>query len=114
MPSMLLDIITDAIAPQPDMDVVDHGATAATLLEAAERTDADVIILARNGAATTEDYDELLYGRRHLKVIEIFGEGRYGSLYELRPRRLSLGEMSPSQLVDVIRGSAAPAARADL
>jgi chemotaxis response regulator CheB len=114
MPSMLLDIISDAIAPHPDMDIVGKGAKAATLFEAAERTNADVVILVRKGVAENEGYDELLYRHSRLKVIEISGEGHYGSLYELRPRHLPLGEMSPPRLVDAIRESVNRAAGAEL
>jgi hypothetical protein len=38
-------------------------------------------------------------------VIEISGEGRYGALYELRPRRIALGELSPPRLIDAVRTS---------
>ena len=113
MPSMLLDIIADTIAPQPDMDIVGEGAMGTSLLDAAERTNADIVILARGGDADDEDYDELLYGCPRLKVLEIFGEGRYGSLYELRPRRVPLGELSPPRLVGAIRGSTRPATGLD-
>lgn len=106
---MLLNIITDTLAPQPDMDIVGEDPMAASLLDAAERSNADVVILARHGEGDG-GYDELLYGCSRLKVIEIFGEGRYGSLHELRPRRVPLGEMSPPRLVDVIRAAASPAA----
>jgi len=102
---MLLNIIADTIAPQSDMDIVGRGAAGASLLETAERTDADVVILARDGAAESQNYDALLHGRPRLRVIEILEAGRSGSLHEMQPHHMPLGELSPRHLVEVIRGS---------
>ena len=74
---MLLDIITDTIAPQPDMDIVGKGRMEKDLLDAAEQTDADIIITARGTATEYKDYDELLYRHCRVKVLEILDEGRY-------------------------------------
>jgi hypothetical protein len=101
---MLVDIITDTIAPQPDMDVVGKDTMEKDLLDAAELTNADIIITARSTATEYKDYDELLYRHCRIKVLEILDEGRYGSLCEMRPRRVALGEMSPLRLLEAIRG----------
>jgi DNA-binding NarL/FixJ family response regulator len=113
MPPMLLDIITDTIAPQPDMDIVAKGRIEMDLLDAAEQTNADIVITARSAATEYKDYDELLYRHCRIKVLEILDEGRYGSLCEMRPRRVALGEMSPLRLLEAIRGSADIAVGAD-
>src|SRR5262245_47612795 len=112
MPPMLLSIITDTIAAQRDLDIVGRFGRALGLVETAERIDADVVVVARTGADNPAEYDELLYRHSRLKVIEIFGEGRYGTLYELHRRHLPLGEMSPPQLVDAIRAAVSGTARA--
>jgi hypothetical protein len=101
---MLMDIIGNTVASQPDMEIVASVAGEPSLLRAADRNHADVVVLARNDPVEGE-YDELLYGRCTLKVIEIGREGRHGSLYELRPYRVSLGEMSPTGLLQAIRAS---------
>jgi hypothetical protein len=110
---MLHDIITDTIAPQYDMEIVGKGRTEMDLLDAAEQTNADIVITVRNAATEGKDYDDLLYRHGRIKVLEIFAEGRYGSLCEMRPRRVALGEMSPLLLLEAIRGSAGMAAGAD-
>jgi DNA-binding NarL/FixJ family response regulator len=102
---MLVNIIADTISSQRDMDVVSGADTTASLPDAAAQAKADVVILARNGARERADYRELLYAHSRLKVIEISSEGRYGALYELRPRRVSLGELSPPRLIDAVRAS---------
>jgi hypothetical protein len=104
MMPLSLDIVANIIAAQPDMDLVENVGGETDLREAAEQGDADVVILSRRSRRDGE-YDELLYARSHLKVIEIEGEGRCGSLYELKPHRVPLGEMSPTGLLDAIRTS---------
>jgi hypothetical protein len=103
---MLVDIITNIIAPQPDMDIVHEGGSTADLLDAARQSSADIVITVHGVATARKDYDDLLYSDRHIKVIEIFAEGRLGSLYVMQPRRVALGEMSPPRLLEAIRGSA--------
>jgi DNA-binding NarL/FixJ family response regulator len=112
LPPMLMDIIGNIVATQSDMDIVGTVAAGRSLLRAADRSRADVVVLARHDSGEGQ-HDELLYAHCRLKVIEIGGEGRQGSLYELRPSRLSLGEMSPAVLLRAIRTPAAavPGAR---
>jgi DNA-binding NarL/FixJ family response regulator len=106
MPPMLLDIITDTIAPQPDMDIVQEDKSGMNLVDAAEQTNADIVITTRDAGGDSKDYDELLYRHGRIKVLEIFAEGRFGWLREMRPRRVALGEMSPPRLLQAIRESA--------
>jgi len=106
---MLTEILADSLAPQPDMELVDDSVADGSLLGAAQRSHADVVIVARDDGEGA-GYDDVLYGSSRLKVIEISGQGRSGSLHELRPRRLALGELSPLGLVDAIRAAALPAA----
>jgi chemotaxis response regulator CheB len=110
---MLHDIITDIIAPQPDMDIVGKGRMEMDLLDAAEQTNADIVITVGKAATEGKEYDDLLYRLGRIKVLEIFADGRYGSLCEMRPRRVALGEMSAVRLLETIRGSAGMAAGAD-
>ena len=102
MAPMLLDIVANIVAAQPDMDIVEGVESETDLLKAVEFSDADVVILSRRTPVQGE-FDGLLHSRSCLKVIEIEGEGRCGSLYELRPHRVPLGEMSPAGLLDAIR-----------
>jgi hypothetical protein len=94
---MLLDIVANIVAAQPDMDIVEGVESETDLLKAVEFSDADVVILSRRTPVQGE-FDGLLRSRSCLKVIEIEGEGRCGSLYELRPHRVPLGEMSPRRI----------------
>src|SRR5262249_59146863 len=88
------------------MDIVGKGRMEMDLLDAAEQTNADIVITARSTATEHKDYDELLHRHCRIKVLEILDEGRYGSLCEMRPRRVALGAMSPLRLLAAIRGAA--------
>jgi hypothetical protein len=107
MTPMLLEIVTRTIATQPDLYISGKVGRGECLLRAAERTDADIFI-ASAGAATREQYEELLHERPRLKVLEIVSNDGHGLLYEMHPRRVPLGEISLVILMDVIRASARP------
>ena len=101
MPRILREIIEQAVADEPDMEIVEGDA--GPLLEAVEASKADFVIA---GA----DYDlgevaRVLAERPRLRVLAVSGVGREAFLYELRPTRTPLGEVSPRTIVDAIRGA---------
>jgi hypothetical protein len=50
----------------------------------------------------SEPYRRLLDDHPRLKVLALEGDGRSGSIWELRPHRIPLGELSPRRLVQAI------------
>lgn len=74
------------------------------LLTAAQRTGADVILIGQKAKESREQYEELLLRQPRLKVLTIADDGKTGSLYELRPQRIPLGEVSADVLCAAIRG----------
>jgi hypothetical protein len=68
---------------------------------------ADVAILAGSGGPLSERAHELLKLRPLLRVLAVAYGGREGSLYELRPHRTPLGELSSHVLLDAVRTGAA-------
>jgi DNA-binding NarL/FixJ family response regulator len=104
LPRMRRDIIADVLAMQSDMEVVGEVAALGELVEAVERGGADVLVIGRDDAALAAG---LLERRPRLKVLAVAEEGRACSIYELRPRRVELGELSPQLLVDAIRAAVA-------
>jgi DNA-binding NarL/FixJ family response regulator len=100
---MLREIIERAVTGQPDMEIVDELPHDQMRAEALMRTAADVVISAGNhdpGAV-----QQLLEELPRLKVLVVSGDGRDTALYELRPTRTPLGEVSPQTIVDAIRGA---------
>jgi DNA-binding NarL/FixJ family response regulator len=102
---MLVDIVKDVIASDEDIDVAGEVEGHTGLLEAAIRTQADVVVLREPADSASEVYSELLYGRPRLKILAITADGRRGFLHDLQPRVVALGEMSSTSLVDAIRAA---------
>lgn len=137
MPRMLREILVNVIDAEGDMRVVSAGdgeADAASAVSAAvsaaaaavrvqprdaalaarvasERPDVVIVGLERGELPTV--CGELLGCFPHLKVLAIEERGRQASLYELRPVRTVLRDVSAHELVASIRGAARPVAAAD-
>ena len=102
LPALLVDIVTPTIEAAPEFRIVGNVGRGESLLDAVERTDADIII-ATESIVAREEYVDVFYARRSLKVVEIMSNGLYGAIYELRPRRVHLGELSQPWLLSVLR-----------
>ncbi|WP_328475148.1 hypothetical protein OHA21_17710 [Actinoplanes sp. NBC_00393] len=94
-PGILRDVIVQLIGRCADMRIVDVAAdpAAAAIWPAA----ADVVLCDLDDA-------ERILRPCHLKVIALGDDGRRAALWELRAHRTEVGGMSPSQLVEMIRG----------
>jgi DNA-binding NarL/FixJ family response regulator len=106
----MLDIIHHVIAAEPDMaviGVVDDG----DLPAAVRRARADVVVVGQDAQAERDSYLQLLLHHPHIKVLAIADNGKSGSLYELQPRRVSLGKISARTLTQAIRGGAQPTSK---
>ena len=106
MPRMLLDMITDIVAPQAEMTVAGKMQDTADIVHAVKKTRADVVILTEPAITPSQNYQEVLYSRPHLGVLSITSDGRQLFLHKLRPVRTALGEVSPDSLVQAIQSSA--------
>jgi hypothetical protein len=95
---MMHEIIEIAILGQPDLQVVrsDRG----SLAEAIALSHADAVI---TGIDDPELAAALLERHPRLKLLAVVAEGREALLYELRPRREGLGELSPAALLAALR-----------
>jgi hypothetical protein len=92
LPHMLHDIIAHAIAAEPDMALEPDLASAAP----------DVVIVGTTDAAQP-GVAPLLVRWPESAVIAIEADGRNADYYELRPHRTHLGEISPTDLIRLIR-----------
>ena len=94
---MLADIIRRAIEEQADMEAVTpdrHGRGAIDL------TGIDVIVTAYDDQTAAV---RMLRDRPGLRVFALSAHGRESLLYELRPHRVALGEVSPREPIAHIR-----------
>jgi hypothetical protein len=103
MPRMLCDIIADALVRQPDMEMVGMLASREALPTTVEETGADVVVIGLKDSELPEECGRLFYTHPWTRVLGVGSDGRRGFLYELRPTKAPLGELSPQGLVDAIR-----------
>jgi DNA-binding NarL/FixJ family response regulator len=103
LPRLLQEIVERAVGGQPDMEIVADLPTARTLPAALAEARADVVI---SGAGhDSAELSDLLEERSRLKVLAVSNDGRDAVLYELRPVRTPLGELSPRTIVEAIRSA---------
>jgi hypothetical protein len=101
MAPLLRDIVREAIRREPDLDIVaEHDEI--DVRSAVELDDPDFIIVGEDASAQ-QDVRRLVGARRGLRALEVQADGRDSVLYELRPHRISLGEVSSDTLVRAIR-----------
>jgi DNA-binding NarL/FixJ family response regulator len=105
MPRMLREIVRRSVEADTDFTVVGELDDMASVVEAAERTEAQFVV-ADVGVTELAGVERLLEVLPHVKLLGIARDGRQGFLYELRPQRIPLGELSPETLLDVLRVAA--------
>lgn len=106
MPQMLRDIISGTLSSEADMDVVGELHGGVDLLTAASQMQAEVVVVGLADSELPGDCLRLFDLQRHIHVLGVSGDGRRAFLYDLRPQRTPLGELSPQELVDVVRAAA--------
>lgn len=105
MPAMLIDILSHVVASEFDMMVAGRIEDEENLLAATRRTRANVLLVGQTAEDERDKYGLLLRGRPNLKVVAIASDGKTGLLYELRPQRVPLGELSADALLKAIRAA---------
>ena len=106
MPGMLREMIGAAIDEAPDMTVVATVDDRSMLASSIAQTEADVLVVSAPDGQGAEALQPLLYRQPRLTLLTIGNNGHSTALHELRPYTLTLGEVSPAELVDAIRASA--------
>lgn len=109
MPRVLHDIICRSIDGCDDMVVVGsvHGGDDTVGPELWDAAPAVVVIGAKHPETAESRCPRLLAERAATKLLAVADDGGETFLYELRPSRTPLGELSPSALLAAIRSAAA-------
>ena len=102
MPPLLRGIVREALGPEPDLAVVGEHEAGVDVREAVARDRADFVIVGSDRTAD-ELVRSVVGASRGIRALELRADGRESVLYELRPHRVSLGEISPETLVRTIR-----------
>jgi DNA-binding NarL/FixJ family response regulator len=105
MPMMLLDIISEIVSSEPDLTVVEKIGEGSDVGAAARRVRADVVVV-QQSSDEPQTAEAALLSEQQFRVIALADDGHRGFLYELRPHRVPLGEISAGGLVAAIRAAA--------
>lgn len=103
---MLGAIVRETIARAPDIELVEELGDEADVGQAVERTGAAVVVLEASHPAVSDGKGAILdeVGGRP-RLIAIAEGGRESFLFSLVPTRFELGEVSPTSLLEAIRGN---------
>jgi hypothetical protein len=99
MSQMLREIVRSLVAGEPDLELVGELADARALADTVCRCGPDVVV----GHSTPSEIQRLLEQRPTMKILQVENNGRSSFLYELRPHRIPLGELSRARLLEVLR-----------
>ena len=104
------EIVREVVAAHPDMVLVTDSIDSDALLSGRAADVADVVIVGAEDERLPAVCGPLLYARPRVKVLAMEERGGDVVLYELRPHRVALGNMSAEHLAEVIRGTGRRAA----
>lgn len=105
LPVMLRQIVSQTIAAEPDLEIV--GELEDMRLAAARQPHVVIVGLGADEpvleACVPAVVRALLDHLPRAKVLGLLPDGRSGYVYELRPQRAPIGELSPATLITSIR-----------
>lgn len=102
MSPLLREIVRETLGREPGFDVVAEHEGGVDVREAVQAGDADFVVLGADATASAVTRALVVEGAR-LRALEVHADGLESVLYELRPHRVSLGEISPEMLLTTIR-----------
>jgi DNA-binding NarL/FixJ family response regulator len=105
-PTLLRDILEQAISREPDMEVIHEPVMAPPTADQLESP--DVVVVDGTDSEPAERARTLLHRWPHSHLLIITARGQRVLRYELLPRGVDLGELSPAQLTDAIRAAVRP------
>ncbi len=107
MPRLLQDILYTLASDVEEVELVGCPDDATGIDDAAVRTGADLVIACDRDAAW-HAVDSLLKRMPRTRALAVSADGRSGVLYELRPVRRVIGELSAATLRAAVAATAVP------
>jgi hypothetical protein len=95
-----------ALLHEDGLEVVGRYHSFEALSDALRRCEVDVIIVGARSEDAVALQGDLLAARPRLRVLLLDPRGGVGELFELRPRRVRLGAVTPRELARVVRDDA--------
>jgi DNA-binding NarL/FixJ family response regulator len=105
LPQMVRDMLEHAIGEQPDMALV-GAAERAKLFELTRAAEPSFVIVDAEDDSLPDDCRRLLAERPCLRVLGVESRAGQATLFELRPSRIVIGAVSPTDIVEAIRAAA--------
>ena len=102
MSPLLRDIVRSAITGEPDLEVVAEHEADVDVATALERDHADFVIVGSDVVAHSSVASAVASNCR-VRALELYADGKESVLYEFRPHRVALGELSSDTLLRTIR-----------
>ena len=103
MPPLLHDIVSDALKNQADVHLVGDLSAGDAVVSALRNDTIDVVIVGARQPDDSALVTEIFASSPQRKVLVIATSGRSAVLYQLRPHKRTLGDVSPQSLLEAIR-----------
>lgn len=107
MPRLLHDILRRLLADVSGVELVDWPSSTEGIVDAVRQTGADLVIAGERDVPP-QAVDSLLDERPRARALAVSRDGRSGVIYELRPVRRAIGELSAATLRAAVRATAGP------
>jgi DNA-binding NarL/FixJ family response regulator len=102
MPQLLRGVLEHAIQLQSDCELLKETRRAFQMFTD-QTVSPDIVILGLTAAEDTTLVPALFARWPTAQVMTVMQAGDDAAVYELRPRRRALGQMSPAEIVDTLR-----------
>ena len=106
-PRLLAELVARLIDSAPDVEIVGRVPIDDTLMTRAREMKADAVVLGAPANASDDSLDAMLYEFPTVKLLVFTSDAHQATLYELRPHRTPIGELSRDRLLDAIRSAVA-------
>ena len=103
---ILTDIVRGIVAAEDALALVGEAPEGGELTDDVERTGAEAVVWLSGKRSPSGAVVGLLRRHPRLRVLTVEGDGRCGFLFEMRPHREPIGELSPDRLVGTLRAPA--------
>jgi hypothetical protein len=103
MQRLLHDIVKDTLTNQSDIDLVGDCCEGDELHPKLAAGVIDLVIVGAQLPADVSSVNSILFASPQVKLLAIETNGRTSTIYGFHPHQLSLGELSPQELLAVIR-----------
>jgi chemotaxis response regulator CheB len=101
---ILSDIVSDVLEADSSVELVGRLADIEETVDAVNRTQCDAVVWMVDDARQAVAPAELLRHAPGLRIVAIEGGGREGSMWRMRPQRERLGHLSPTRIIEELRG----------